>query len=65
MYVFVTLEKIISFLNHFNIDITLLSPDTLSIVVLLSNILVLLFYIFLFIVLYKIVFLIKDAWFSW
>lgn len=64
MYVFVTLEKIISFLNHFNIDITLLSPDTLSIVVLLSNILVLLFYIFLFIVLYKIVFLIKDAWFS-
>lgn len=63
MYVFVGLEKIIYFFEKFSIDITLFSNFELSIVILLSNILVLLFYIFIFIVIWKLAFRILDWWF--
>lgn len=63
MYVFVTVDKITQFFQHFNIDISLISNEYLSIVVVLCNILVLLFYFFVFFVLYKLVFLVKDSWF--
>lgn len=63
MYVFVTVDKITQFFQHFNIDISLMSNEYLSIVVVLCNILVLLFYFFVFFVLYKLVFLVKDSWF--
>ena len=63
MYVFVGLEKIIYFFEKFSIDISLFGNFELSIVILLSNILVLLFYIFLFIVIWKLVFRIIDWWF--
>ena len=63
MYVFVSLEKIIYFFNKFNIDITLFTSYEQSILIILSNIFVLLFYIFLFIVIWKLVFRIIDWWF--
>lgn len=63
MYVFVDLEKIIYFFEKFGIDISLFGNFELSIVILLSNILVLLFYIFMFNVIWKLVFRILDWWF--
>lgn len=63
MYVFVDLEKIIYFFEKFSIDISLFSNFELSIVILLSNILVLLFYIFMFNVIWKLAFRILDWWF--
>lgn len=63
MYVFVDLEKIIYFFERFSIDITLFSNFELSIVILLSNILVLLFYIFMFNVIWKLIFRLLDWWF--
>lgn len=63
MYVFVDLEKIIYFFERFSIDISLFSNFELSIVILLSNILVLLFYIFIFYVIWKLTFRILDWWF--
>lgn len=63
MYVFVDLEKIIYFFERFSIDISLFSNFELSIVILLSNILVLLFYIFMFNVIWKLTFRILDWWF--
>ncbi len=63
MYVFVDLEKIIYFFEKFSIDITLFSNFELSIIILLSNILVLLFYIFMFNVIWKLTFRILDWWF--
>lgn len=63
MYVFVDLEKIIYFFERFSIDISLFSNFELSIIILLSNILVLLFYIFMFNVIWKLTFRILDWWF--
>lgn len=63
MYVFVDLEKIIYFFQRFSIDISLFSNFELSIIILLSNILVLLFYIFMFNVIWKLTFRILDWWF--
>ena len=63
MYVFVDLEKIIYFFEKFSIDISLFSNFELSIIILLSNILVLLFYIFMFNVIWKLTFRILDWWF--
>ena len=63
MYVFVDLEKIIYFFEKFSIDITLFSNFELSIIILLSNILVLLFYIFMFNVIWKLTFRLLDWWF--
>ena len=63
MYIFVNLEKIIYFFEKFSIDITLFTNFELSIIILLSNILVLLFYIFLFSVIWKLIFRIIDWWF--
>lgn len=63
MFVFVTLEKIIYFFNNFGIDISILTGYELSVIILLSNIFVLLFYIFLFYVIWKLIFRIIDWWF--
>ena len=63
MYVFVDLENIISFFEKFSIDISLFGNFELSIVILLSNVLVLLFYIFLFNVIWKLIFRLLDWWF--
>lgn len=63
MYIFITLEKVISFFAKYGIDITLFNDYQLSIVLLLSNILVLLFYVFCFYIVYKLIFRILDWWF--
>lgn len=63
MFVFVTLEKIIYFFNNFGIDISILTGYELSVIILLSNIFVLLFYLFLFYVIWKLIFRIIDWWF--
>lgn len=63
MFVFVTLEKIIYFFNNFGIDISVLTGYELSVIILLSNIFVLLFYLFLFYVIWKLIFRIIDWWF--
>ena len=53
MYIFVSLEKISYFLIRFGIDISLFSQFELSLVVLLSNIFMLLFYIIILSIFYK------------
>ena len=63
MYSFVDLEKIISFFNKYNIDITLFSNFEQSLVIILSNILVLLFYGFLVYITLKIITRILSWWF--
>ena len=63
MYIFVTLEKIIYFFEKFSIDITVFSNFELSVIILLSNILVLLFYIFLFSVIWRLIFRLIEWWF--
>lgn len=63
MYSFVDLEKIISFFNKYNIDITLFSNFEQSLVIILSNILVLLFYGFLVYITLKIIPRILSWWF--
>ena len=63
MYIFVTLENIIYFFEKFSIDITVFSNFELSVIILLSNILVLLFYIFLFSVIWRLIFRLIEWWF--
>lgn len=63
MYSFVDLEKIISFFSKYNIDITLFSNFEQSLVIILSNILVLLFYGFLVYITLKIITRILSWWF--
>lgn len=53
MYIFVSLEKISYFLTRFGIDISLFSQFELSVVVLLSNIFMLIFYIIILSIFYK------------
>lgn len=63
MYVFASLEMIIAFFLKYNIDITILGSYEQAILIVLCNILVLLFYFFVFYVVYKIIFKIIDWWF--
>lgn len=63
MYIFVDLEKIISFFSKYNIDITLFSNFEQSLLIILSNILVLLFYGFLVYITLKIIPRILSWWF--
>lgn len=63
MYIFVELEKIIDFFSKYNIDISLFSDFEQSILIVLCNILILLFYGFLVYLVLKIVPRIIDWWF--
>lgn len=63
MYIFVSLEKIISFFSKYNIDITLFSNFEQSLLIVLCNILVLLFYGFLVYLTLKIIPRILSWWF--
>lgn len=63
MYTLVSLEKIISFFLKFGIDVSLFTDFQLSIVILLSNIFIVLFYMFSIYVLYKLVLKVLDWWF--
>jgi len=63
MYTFVDLEKIISFFSKYNIDINLFSDFEQSLLIVLSNILVLLFYGFIVYISLKIIPRIIDWWF--
>lgn len=63
MYTFVDLEKIVSFFYKYNIDITLFSDFEQSLLIVLSNILVLLFYGFLVYITLKIIPRILSWWF--
>lgn len=63
MYTFVDLEKIISFFSKYNIDISLFSDFEQSLLIVLSNILVLLFYGFLVYITLKIIPRILSWWF--
>lgn len=63
MYILVSLEKIIYFFNQYGIDITLFSNFEVSVLVILCNIFILLFYIFMFIVIWKLIFKIIGWWF--
>lgn len=64
MFIFVTLEKIILFFSRFGIDINLFSDFEISILILVSQIFVLLWYLFLFYICYKLIFKILDWWFG-
>lgn len=64
MYLFASLEMIIAFFLKYNIDITILGSYEQAILIVLCNILVLLFYFFVFYVVYKIIFKIIDWWFK-
>lgn len=63
MYIFVDLEKVINFFSKYNIDITLFSNFEQSILIVLCNILVLLFYGFLVYLVLKIIPRILSWWF--
>lgn len=63
MYILVSLEKIALFFSKYNIDISLLSGYELSVIVILCNIFVLLFYLFIFYVVWHLIFRIIDWWF--
>lgn len=63
MYIFVSLEKIISFFMKYGIDITLFSSFEQSLLIVLCNILMLLWLGFVFYVVYKLVFKIIGWWF--
>jgi len=63
MYIFVDLEKVISFFSKYNIDITLFSNFEQSLLIILANILMLLFYGFLVYLVLKIIPRIIDWWF--
>lgn len=63
MYIFVSLEKITSFFLKYGIDITLFSNFEQSILIVLCNILILLFYGFLVYLVLKIIPRILSWWF--
>lgn len=63
MFIFVSLEKIISFFMKYGIDITLFSSFEQSLLIVLCNILVLLFYFFMFYIVYRLIFKVLDWWF--
>ena len=63
MYMLVSLEKIALFFSKYNIDISSLSGYELSVIVILCNIFILLFYLFLFYVVWHLIFRIIDWWF--
>lgn len=63
MYIFVNLEKIISFFAKYNIDITLFTEFEKSLLIILANILILLFYGFIVYLVLKIIPRILDWWF--
>lgn len=63
MYIFVNLDKIINFFMKYGIDITLFSNFEQSILIVLCNILILLFYGFLVYLVLKIIPRIIDWWF--
>ena len=63
MYIFVSLEKIIAFFMKYGIDITVFSSFEQSLLIVLCNILMLLWLLFFFYVVYKLIFKILDWWF--
>lgn len=63
MYSFVSLERIISFFLKFGIDITVFTQFELSILIILSNIFMVIFYLFLIYVTYKLILKVLDWWF--
>lgn len=63
MYSLVSLEKIISFFLKFGIDISLFTNFELSLLIILSNIFVAIFYILVFSLVYKIALKILNWWF--
>lgn len=63
MYTFISLDKIINFFLKYDIDITLFNTFQQALIILLSNILVLLFYGFVFYIVYKIIHKILSWWF--
>lgn len=63
MYVFASYERIVSFFTLFNIDITIFSAYQQSTLILGFQLFVLLFYLFIFYILYKLIFRIIDWWF--
>lgn len=63
MYTLISLEKITSFFIKFGIDISLFTDFQLSILILLSNIFMVLFYMFSIFVIYKLVLKVIDWWF--
>lgn len=63
MYIFVNLEKVVSFFSNYGIDITLFSNFEQSLLIVLCNILVLLFYGFLVYITLKIIPRILSWWF--
>lgn len=63
MYSFITLDKLIAFFIKYGIDITLFTNYELSILILLSNIFMVISYIFIFYITYKIILKVLDWWF--
>lgn len=63
MYTLVSYEKIIAFFSKFGLDISLLTTYQTSVLILLSNIFMVIFYIFIFYVVYKLIHKILSWWF--
>ena len=63
MYQFVSLDKIIAFFANYSIDITVFSSEWLSLIVILSNIFVVLFYFFMIYCLLKLIYKVISWWF--
>lgn len=63
MYSFISIDKIIAFFTKYGIDITLFTNYELSILIILSNILVVISYIFIIYISYKIILKVLDWWF--
>ncbi len=63
MFKFISTEKIATFLMSYGIDIGLFTDFELSVIILLSNIVVILAYLFIFYVVYKIIHKILSWWF--
>ena len=63
MYSFISIDKIITFFTKYGIDITLFTNYELSILIILSNILVVISYIFIIYISYKIILKVLNWWF--